>query len=439
MSNSSNTKLKNNLDVARSFHKNGQLAQAMAIYKKILRLIPTQPDALHYLGLAYYQTGNTDAATVSIQRAIAIAPNYLDAMNNLANIYKETEQFAAAQALYIQVLSLDPEHTNALINMAVILREKKQTKDALNLIHRALALQPQHAIAQHNLGNIYTDLQQFELAETAFRHALDLNPQNHHTAKRLAHVLNKLGRTAEAIPILNAVVMQHPDDAVATHLLAAYAKTDIPARASDLYIKQTFDDYSASFDLALADLQYQLPQLISQRLLSSVMLPLTGIDILDIGCGTGLCAPLIKSVARTLVGVDLSGKMLAKAALLNLYDELHELELCHFMQSSKRQFDCVICADTLVYFGELQPVFSAVFEVLQPGGFFIFSVEQHHHQLQGRHYLLQSNGRYSHPKTYVDKALQAAGFFVCQIDDVAPRLESGKEVDGVLIVAQKKP
>jgi predicted TPR repeat methyltransferase len=439
MSDSKNTKIQNSLDIARTLHKNGQLPQAMAAYKKILRLLPTHPDALHYLGIAYYQTGNTDAAIVSVQRAIALAPNYLDAMNNLANIYKETGRLLEAQALYTHLLIGAPDHVNALINMAVILREAKQTNDALKFIHRALTLQPESAIAQHNLGNIYADLQQFELAETAYRYALELNPLNHQAAKRLAYVLNKLGRIAESIVLLNAVVMKYPDDAVAQHLLAAYSNNDVPDRASDLYIKQTFDDYSANFDLALAQLRYQVPQLISAQLLARVAQSEAGIDILDIGCGTGLCAPLIKHMARSLIGVDLSAKMLAKAAQLKLYDELHEHELSDFMQRSSRQFDAVICADTLVYFGDLQQVCSTVFGVLQPGGYFIFSVEQHPEVQLDHHYVLQVNGRYSHHKSYVDEALQAAGFYICQIQDIVPRLESGKEVDGALIVAQKRP
>ncbi|NIR58985.1 MAG: methyltransferase domain-containing protein, partial [Gammaproteobacteria bacterium] len=50
-------------------------------------------------------------------------------------------------------------------------------------------------------------------------------------------------------------------------------------------------------------------------------------DILDAGCGTGLCGPLLAPHARTLVGVDLSGGMIAKAEELAVYDELEVAEL----------------------------------------------------------------------------------------------------------------
>ncbi len=439
MSISKNNRIANDVLLARTLHKTGQLPQAMTAYKKILRSVPSQPDALHYLGLAYYQTGYIEFAVSHIQRAISVAPHYLDALNNLANIFKETERVVEARTLYTQVLCIAPDHVNALVNMAVILRESKQTEEALKFILRALVFQPDHAIARHTLGNVYTDLQQFELAESAYKRALELNPLLHQAAKRLAYVLNKLGRIAEAIPILNALTIKYPDDAVAKHLLAAYTNKDIPDRASDLYIKQTFDDYSANFDKSLAQLQYQVPKLISEQLLASSGQRAAGSDILDIGCGTGLCAPFIKQAASSLIGVDLSAKMLARAAQLKLYDELHESELCDYMQRSDRLFHYVICADTLVYFGDLQQVFASVSGVLQNAGYFIFSIEQHHSGQAGSHYLLQVNGRYSHHKTYVAEALQAAGFQLCRIEDIVPRLESGKKVDGALIVAQKMP
>ena len=36
-------------------------------------------------------------------------------------------------------------------------------------------------------------------------------------------------------------------------------------------------------------------------------------DVLDIGCGTGLCGPLLRPIAVSLCGVDLSAGMIEKA------------------------------------------------------------------------------------------------------------------------------
>jgi len=427
-------KIARDLASARTLHQNNQIALAIVAYKKILRAVPNHPDALHYLGLACYQTGQIEVAESLIQRAIALAPQYLDAMNNLANIFQQTERAVEAQALYQQVLCVAPDHTNALINMAVLLREFRRPEEALTFIQRGLLFAPDHVIARYTLGNIYADLQQFTQAEEAYRQVLAQNPRQLLAAKRLAYVLQKTSRLEEAISILQSVLKQHPDDPVAQHLLAAYSHNDVPARASDPYIKQTFDDYSAHFDQALAQLQYQVPMLIGQRLETCLKPPAAAVDILDLGCGTGLCAAFVKPVARLLVGVDLSCKMLAKAMRLRQYDELHEAELGDYLRGCSRQFQLVICADTLVYFGELQQVFAAVYRVLPQGGYFIFSLEQLRESTMP--YQLQPTGRYSHRQSYVIAALQAAGFSSCQAEDIVPRLESGDPVDGALYTAQ---
>ena len=44
--------------------------------------------------------------------------------------------------------------------------------------------------------------------------------------------------------------------------------------------------------------------------------------ILDAGCGTGLCGPLVAPHAQRLTGVDLSAGMLAQASEKGVYDEL---------------------------------------------------------------------------------------------------------------------
>ena len=46
----------------RAHHKAGDLAMAEASYKEVLRLIPTQPDALHMLGVAAFQQDRFEEA-----------------------------------------------------------------------------------------------------------------------------------------------------------------------------------------------------------------------------------------------------------------------------------------------------------------------------------------------------------------------------------------
>ena len=96
-------------------------------------------------------------------------------------------------------------------------------------------------------------------------------------------------------------------------MLAACSGHDVPPRASDAFVEKTFDSFAASFDSKLAKLQYRAPALVAEMLADSDLEASKTLDVLDAGCGTGLCGPLIAPYARRLVGVDLSARMLAQA------------------------------------------------------------------------------------------------------------------------------
>ena len=104
--------------------------------------------------------------------------------------------------------------------------------------------------------------------------------------------------------------------------------------------------------------------------------PSKALDVLDAGCGTGLCGPLVAPYARRLVGVDLSARMLRQAEERHVYDALHKFELTAYLQDNPGAFDVIVSADTLVYFGPLEQVVVAAAAALRPGGRLVFTVEE---------------------------------------------------------------
>jgi predicted TPR repeat methyltransferase len=88
---------------------------------------------------------------------------------------------------------------------------------------------------------------------------------------------------------------------------------DVPVRAPDAYVQQVFDRFSRTFEAKLAKLEYRAPDLVVGSLAATGVPPDGSRQILDLGCGTGLCGPLLRPYAAHLVGVDLSTGMLAHA------------------------------------------------------------------------------------------------------------------------------
>jgi predicted TPR repeat methyltransferase len=224
---------------------------------------------------------------------------------------------------------------------------------------------------------------------------------------------------------------------VARHLISACTGQDVPARASDDTVRTMFKSFAESFDEVLARIQYRAPALVAQAAAEVMGPPEARLDILDAGCGTGLCGEHFKPFARRLVGVDLSLEMLQKAAVRKLYDDLIVGELTAFVGVVAAAWDVVISADTLVYFGDLAPVMAAARRGLRLGGHLVFTLERAGEAEAPGGFRINPHGRYSHTDAYVRAVLGAAGLEPRQVTQVHLRLEFSKPVEGLLVVAAR--
>lgn len=108
------------------------------------------------------------------------------------------------------------------------------------------------------------------------------------------------------------------------------------------------------------------------------MLPdFKGKNVLDLGCGFGWhCRYAIENGAKSVVGIDLSEKMLAKAQEINTLEGiLYERKALEDLDYSSEQFDIVLSSLTLHYVASFDKIVQNIYQWLTPGGSFVFSVE----------------------------------------------------------------
>jgi predicted TPR repeat methyltransferase len=158
-------------------------------------------------------------------------------------------------------------------------------------------------------------------------------------------------------------------------------------------------------------------------------------DILDLGCGTGLSGKAFAPHKRSLVGIDLSPRMLGYAEATGLYDDLVAADIVPWLNATLQQFDLVLAADVLVYMGDLKPLFTAVRRVLKSGGLFAATAEQMP-PTDDHDFLLQAKRRYAHGESYLLRLAEDCGFRLKALDFVTPRYEAGQPVPGVLFVVE---
>lgn len=423
------------LEMAMRLHQTNRFEQAEEIYRRVLEQAPENPDVLHFLGLLRHQRGYWQDAVELINQALFLAPDYLDALNNLGNIHLQTGQAELAEHAFRRVIELNPGFAPAYGNLGVALKEVERYDEAVVVLMKAISLDAEGAHYYQNLGNVLRKKGDYEDAISYYRQALSLKPCDSETYKNLCRTFYLLGQMDAAVDILDRWLEFDPADPTAQHMRSAYSGENTPERASDAFIRDTFDDFADSFDFVLKRLEYKAPFLVEKALKNAYSDPVR-IDLLDVGCGTGLCGVLLRPMARRLTGIDLSSRMLGRARAREIYDALFEAELTDFLSHVQGAYDAAVCADTLCYFGNLAPPFQAAMKALRPGGWFVFTLEKLDGSESPRDFRLNPHGRYSHAKTYLERSLRCAGFVPDALDDVVLRMEFSKPVHGFIVAAR---
>jgi predicted TPR repeat methyltransferase len=416
--------------------KHGQLAQADEIYSKVLKLEPDHPDALHYAGVLAHQQGHSDEGVAMIERSLDLMPDRADCYNNLGIIFRARGRLEEAAAAYQRAIALDPDHANAHCNLGVLYRTQGKSSDAEAAYRAAIRLNPEYIDAYHNLGVLLASLGRTREAVVCHCKVTTLAPRHPEARRLLAMAYCTLGEPHKAVEVVEEWLREDPGNPVAQHTLAACSGRDVPARASDAYVERVFDAFAPSFDEKLTRLLYRAPALVGDLVAAAGLEASKNLDVLDAGCGTGMCGSFVAPYARRLIGVDLSGGMLAKAGERHLYDELVRAELTEYMRAHPGTFDLIVSADTLVYFGALEEVLSAASYALRAGGMLIFTIEEWVDAGDKATFRICPHGRYGHAAGYVERSLRHAGLQP-DIARAELRLESGSPVSGLAVSATR--
>ncbi|MBI5718686.1 MAG: tetratricopeptide repeat protein [Burkholderiales bacterium] len=433
-----------------------RIDEAEPALESILARWPGQPDALHYLGVLRHTQGRIDEAISLIHEALAAMPDFPGAWNNLGNVLLlagRGEEAAEAYERAVQVGTggavAQEEAVRALSNLGVLHRKLHQIDRSELALREAVRRDPDFADAWYNLAITLLDTGRIPEGLMAHSKAVALWPEEAQSRQEIIRALTRLGERERAARLLREWLTEDPGNPVAEHMLAACladsnaeasAGDAVPARASDDYVQQVFDGFAASFDAKLEALNYRAPGLVVEALRATVGAPQRRLDIVDAGCGTGLCGPGLKPFAHRLAGCDLSEGMLRRAKTRALYDVLHQAELMHYLRTQPLAFDAVVSADTLCYFGALDEALAAAHIALRPGGALVFTVEalpESNEKSRVPAHRLQANGRYAHGASYLRTALAAAGFEARPLQAETLRMEGGEPVPGWLVTALK--
>jgi tetratricopeptide (TPR) repeat protein len=192
-------------------HREGKLAAADKLYRRILELTPEDPHALQLLGVARAQQrrfaeaeslltraagadprnpeiqnnlgnvlmeqGRPPEAVTCFRRALELRPSYPEAHYNRANALRRLGESEAAMAEYQAAIALRPSYRDAMFNLADLLRHTPDPRPGIDLLGRLLRQYPKDAEALGLLGALLRQAGRLDEATEAFERALALNPR----------------------------------------------------------------------------------------------------------------------------------------------------------------------------------------------------------------------------------------------------------------------
>lgn len=413
-------------------HNLNDLDAALEAYERALALKPDHVQALNNRGHALFSKKRMDEARQSVEGALRIAPRLADAHYHLGLIHEQEGRVADALICFQNTCQLNPSHLQAWVHQAFAMQKLRHLPQAcIAVLDRALALQPNNAPALATRGGLFLRIRQAEDALRDYEIALKLDASNAKIQTDCGEALLLLGRTEQAKQAFRQALSLGGDPSYLHYALASLGDSELPAASPAKYVADLFDGYAHRFDEHLQTaLKYQSPQLLASIVLNTT--DQQDLNVLDLGCGTGLCGPLLRARARNIVGVDLSPNMLEKAGERGCYDQLFCNDMLSYLQSQTDRFDCIISADVFTYVGDLNAIFGACKAAIAPRGLFAFTVEC----TEVADVELRSSRRFAHSKNYVVNLASQHGFAVVAVETNVIRQESGTDLKGLLVMLQ---
>ncbi len=448
-------------------HQSGNLETAEEGYRKILDVNPDHATANHLLGVVAFQAGMAEESLKLIAKAIAIDPGKAIFHCNLGNTLQALGRANEAIASHQKALSLSPElsqshnslgyllqlqgrlqeslacfdkavaanpaYAEAYSNRGIVLRKLGADEDAAESFRNALEINPDYAEAHNNLGNTLRGMEKLEDAVASYNRAIAIKPDFVEAHCNLGHALKKLGQTEDALVRYRHALKVNPGLEDVRHHIASICgeTTDI---APEKYVRGLFDDYAGRFDEHLTnELGYKIPTLMREAVDALADGPDSFAQVLDLGCGTGMVAENFRDLAGEIDGVDLSPKMLEQAGTKGLYANLYLSDVQAFFEGPDVRptgYDLILSADTFIYIGKLDGIFSAIRRALTDDGLFVFSVEY----LEDGDFKLLPSSRYSQSEAYIEKLAEGSGFSVACKTPVVIRIENDVPISGRLFV-----
>jgi len=372
---------------------------ALNYYSLSIERLPQHAHSHHGKARVLLALQKDEDALGHLIEAQRIDPSIPFLMENIAAYYHVKGMHANAIEYWSKAPRTEENIVDINYNIGVAYQYANKHNEALEYFHQVLAHNPEHRNTHMNIAAIALQNNQRKSATKHYEIALNIDPKN------------------EEIQFILAAIKQNTKQII-----------DAPSG----YVANLFDQYAGHYNQHLMNmLKYQLPDRI-ELILHEQYKPSQALNILDLGCGTGLLAPKLSPFAKTLTGIDLSRNMIEQAKSTHLYTQLHQADCKQFLKESGK-FDLIIAAELFPYVGDAEDLLACVSKCLPKDGILIFSIEKTD---SVEKYALSESARFRHNPNWIETLCNRFGLNTLESIETTLRLHQSKPVFGQLFIFQ---
>ena len=431
---SSKDPIRTHLENARTQIAQGQLKEAAHTLNTAQSIFPNDARIFMLAGLMAEKSGNAKAALDQLRKTVALAPDWAPGILELALLLARQNQFPEALRWADRAITLDAQHPSVIAGTIDIAHRAGDLPMAVRYIEQGLRSLPNNVPLRMLLGRDLRAMQRWDESLQVWETLLQALPAQQDVHYEKVLTLVAAGQPQAALSSCEFLLQAAPDNTLYQYY-HAIAQGQTPAhQPADAYVPM-FDQMAANYDLHMfQELGYRLPKLVAAKILAQH--PDKKINVLDLGCGTGLLGVFLGKLDGYLIGVEQSLKMLEQAARHQVYDKFHTVDLKDALQNTPDNlYEYITALDVFIYVGDLGQAIPHALRILKPAGTFIFSCEQA--PADGADLVLLPENRYAHKVSHIVELCQKSGFADVQIEEMSIRQEAGQPVPGFLVTARK--
>jgi tetratricopeptide (TPR) repeat protein len=178
-------------DLGNLYAKKSSFPEAIACYRKAIRLNRKYPNAHLCLARILLKAKKSSEFVKEMQLALALQPNIGTAMDrfHLAGALVKQHQEQQAIGFYYKALVLDPTFSDSYHRLSEILSHQGKHDEAIELLERGIQQNPQDPELYYLLAYQWERLENWDNAVKTYSRVLEIEPKYPEALKKLNHAL----------------------------------------------------------------------------------------------------------------------------------------------------------------------------------------------------------------------------------------------------------